>query len=146
MLEAHLRLEKNATRPRQIAHRVAKATLETLRNFANLTGRLGQGMAEAYSAANEILKDQIAQKAKASSIPDPPAFSLQEIKPFLPLVQPFAVLNLLKKGAQELEECMPYIRIAMTLYKIMQRILPASQSKSIAWLDADYVLFWNGNE
>jgi hypothetical protein len=132
MLEAHLRLEKNAMRPRQLAHRVSKATMEALRNFANLTRRLGEGMAEAHSAANEILKDQMAQKAKTSRIPNPPAFYLQEIIPVLPLVQAFAVLNLLKKGAKELEECMPCIRIAITLYKMMQRILPAAQTKDIA--------------
>jgi hypothetical protein len=81
MLEAHLRLEKNATCPRQLAHRVSKATMEALRNFANLTRRLGEGMAEAHSAANEILKDQMAQKAKHLAFPTHQHFTFRKLSP-----------------------------------------------------------------
>jgi hypothetical protein len=40
---------------------------------------------------------------------------------------------------------MPYIRIAIILYKMVHRLLPASVTRKINWPDTDYALSWNGN-
>jgi hypothetical protein len=146
MLEARRQLGPDLSRPRQEAVKVAQSALKTLSDFENLAEDLDGELAGARKTAMEILDDRVAQKAKRCHTHPPAPFFLQISNPVLSSVQTFNLSYHPQIGAQRQEQYMPYIRIAITLYKMVRRLLPASVTRKINWPDAGYVLNWNGNE
>lgn len=140
LLETRRQLGSDADRSYQEACKVAEATLKTLEVFQSMSDSLTDGMTKARAVPTEIIDDQVAQKAAKLGTHPPTPFFLQVSNPALCSVQAFTVLYQLQRGARKLEQRMPYTRNAITLYKMMHRLLPITVCQYLLWSDAEYAL------